>query len=44
MDSYFYKTSGSLVLIANQTKPDIPNNLQAIARFSHGPKEKREGC
>ena len=39
MDANFHEIVGSLMWIANQTRPDISNALRAIARFSHGPKE-----
>ena len=29
---------GSLMWIANQTRPDIANAVRAVARFSHDPK------
>ena len=30
---------GSLMWIANQTRPDISNAVRAVARFSHDPQE-----
>ena len=39
MDVNFREIVGSLMWIANQTRPDISNVLQAIAWFSHDPKD-----
>ena len=39
MDVNFREIVGSLMWIANQTRPDISNAVRAIARFSHDPKE-----
>ena len=38
MDVPFREIVGSLVWIANQTRPDIANAVRAIARFFHNPK------
>ena len=38
MDVPFREIVGSLMWIANQTRPDIANALRAVARFSHDPK------
>ena len=35
MDVSFHEIVGSLMWIANQTRPDIANEVRAIARFSH---------
>ncbi|CAM9619321.1 unnamed protein product, partial [Sphacelaria rigidula] len=37
-DVPFLDIVGSLMWIANQTRPDIANAVRAIARFSHKPK------
>ena len=39
VDANFREIVGSLMWIANQTRPDISNAVRAIARFSHNPKE-----
>ena len=39
VDANFREIVGSLMWIANQTRPDISNAVRAIARFSHDPKE-----
>ena len=36
--SRFREIVGSLMWIANQTRPDIANAVRAVARFSHDPK------
>ena len=38
VDVPFREIVGSLMWIANQTRPDIANAVRAIARFSHDPK------
>ncbi|CAM9978103.1 unnamed protein product [Sphacelaria rigidula] len=38
VDVPFREIVGSLVWIANQTRPDIANAIRAIGRFSHDPK------
>ena len=38
MDANFREIVGSLMCIANQTRPDISNAVRAIAWFSHDPK------
>ena len=39
VDANFREIVGSLMWIANQTRPDISSAVRAIARFSHNPKE-----
>ena len=39
VDVPFREVVGSLMWIANQTRPDIANAVRAVARFSHDPKE-----
>ena len=39
VDARYRKMVGSLMWIANQTRPDIANAVRAVARFSHDPKE-----
>ena len=39
VDASFRDVVGSLLWIANQTRPDISNAVRAIAWFSHGPQE-----
>ena len=39
MDVNFREIVGSLMWIANQTRPDISKEVRAIARFSHDRKE-----
>ena len=39
VDANFREIVGSLMWIANQTRPNISNAVRAIARFSHDPKE-----
>ena len=39
VDANFRENVGSLMWIANQTRPDISNAVRAIARSSHNPKE-----
>ena len=39
MDASYREMVGSLMWIANQTRPDIVNAVRAVARFSHDPKE-----
>ena len=39
VDANFREIVGSLMWIANQTRPDISNAVRAIAWFSHDPKE-----
>ena len=34
-------TVGSLMWLANQTRPDVSNAVRAVARFAHAPKPKR---
>ena len=42
VDASYREMVGSLMWIANQTRPDIANAVRAVARFSsHGPKEVR---
>ena len=38
VDVPFRDMVGSLMWIANQTRPDIANAVRAAARFSHNPK------
>ena len=38
VDVPFREIVGSLMWIANQTRPDIANAVRAVARFSHDPK------
>ena len=38
VDVPFREIVGSLMWIANQTRPDIANAVWAVARFSHDPK------
>ena len=38
VDVRFREIVGSLMWIANQTKPDIANAVRPVARFSHDPK------
>ncbi|CAB1103089.1 unnamed protein product [Ectocarpus sp. CCAP 1310/34] len=38
-DAPFREVVGSLMWIANQTRPDISNAMQAVARHSHEPKK-----
>ena len=37
-DKPFREVVGSLLWVANQTRPDIANAVRAVARFSHDPK------
>ena len=39
VDARYREMVGSLMWIANQTRPDIANAVGAVARFSHDPKE-----
>ena len=39
VDASYREMVGSLMWIANQTRPDIANAVRAVARFSHDPKE-----
>ena len=39
VDARYREMVGSLMWIANQTRPDIANAVRAVARFSHDPKE-----
>ena len=39
VDASYREMVGSLMWIANQTRPDIVNAVRAVARFSHDPKE-----
>ena len=39
VDANFREIVGSLMWIANQTRPNISDAVRAIARFSHDPKE-----
>ena len=39
VDASYREMVGSLMWIANQTRPDIANPVRAVARFSHDPKE-----
>ena len=39
MDASNREMVGSLMWIANQTRPDTANAVRAVARFSHDPKE-----
>ena len=34
----FHELVGSLMWLANQTRPDISNAVRAVARFAHAPK------
>ena len=36
----FRELVGSLMWLANQTRPDISNAVRAVARFAHAPKHK----
>lgn len=38
VDTSFHEIVGSLIRIADQTRPDIENAVREIARFSHDPK------
>ena len=39
VDARYRKMVGSLMWIANQTRPDLAIAVKAVARFSHDPKE-----
>ena len=39
VDARYREMVGSLMWIANQTRPDIANAVRAVARFCHDPKE-----
>ena len=39
-DPPFREVVGSLMWIANQTRPDISNAVRAVARHFHEPKKK----
>ena len=36
----FREQVGSLMWLANQTRPDTLNSVRAVARFAHAPKHK----
>ena len=37
----FRELVGSLMWLANQTRPEISNAVRAVARFAHAPKQKQ---